>query len=65
MGFVGSAQMCMFVRRLDGLLLLTLLADYSASKAALLNMHESLRYELDNRYVQPSIGWRLSTFSIL
>lgn len=56
MGFVGSAQMCMFVRRLDGLLLLTLLADYSASKAALLNMHESLRYELDNRYVQPSIG---------
>ncbi|KAF8138370.1 retinal short-chain dehydrogenase reductase [Boletus edulis] len=34
MSFVGSAQM----------------SDYSASKAALLNMHESLRYELDNRY---------------
>lgn len=26
-------------------------ADYSASKAALVNLHESLRYELDKRYV--------------
>lgn len=25
-------------------------ADYSASKAALINLHESLRYELDKRY---------------
>ncbi|KAH0839835.1 retinal short-chain dehydrogenase reductase [Lanmaoa asiatica] len=39
MGFVGSAQM----------------SDYSASKAALLNMHESLRYELDKRYHSPGI----------
>ncbi|KAF8559191.1 retinal short-chain dehydrogenase reductase [Imleria badia] len=39
MSFVGSAQM----------------SDYSASKAALLNMHESLRYELDNRYHSPGI----------
>ncbi|KAF9238743.1 retinal short-chain dehydrogenase reductase [Melanogaster broomeanus] len=35
MGYVGCAQM----------------TDYCASKAALVNMHESLRYELDNRYV--------------
>ncbi|KAN0097551.1 hypothetical protein V8E55_001997 [Tylopilus felleus] len=39
MGLVGSAQM----------------SDYSASKAALLNMHESLRYELDNRYDSPGV----------
>ncbi|KAF9226687.1 NAD(P)-binding protein [Gyrodon lividus] len=39
MGLVGSAQM----------------TDYSASKAALVNMHESLRYELDNRYHCPRI----------
>ena len=26
-------------------------ADYNASKAALISLHESLRYELDNRYV--------------
>lgn len=26
-------------------------ADYAASKAALINLHESLRYELDKRYV--------------
>ncbi|KAG9317366.1 retinal short-chain dehydrogenase/reductase [Chiua virens] len=39
MGFVSSAQM----------------SDYSASKSALLTMHESLRYELDNRYHAPGI----------
>ncbi|KIM68923.1 hypothetical protein SCLCIDRAFT_1209140 [Scleroderma citrinum Foug A] len=39
MGLVGSAQM----------------TDYSASKAAVVNMHESLRYELDNRYNAPNI----------
>lgn len=39
MGLVGSAQM----------------TDYSASKAAVINMHESLRYELDNRYGVPQI----------
>jgi len=39
MSFVGCAQS----------------SDYSASKAALLNMHESLRYELDNRYHSPGI----------
>lgn len=35
MGMVGSAQMC----------------DYSASKAALVALNESLRYELDHQYV--------------
>ncbi|KAG8218547.1 hypothetical protein J3R82DRAFT_4188 [Butyriboletus roseoflavus] len=39
MSFVGTVQM----------------SDYSASKAALLNMHESLRYELDKRYHSPGI----------
>lgn len=39
MGLVGSAQM----------------TDYSASKAAVVNMIESLRYELDNRYGVPQI----------
>jgi len=39
MGLVGSAQM----------------TDYSASKAALISLHESLRYELDNRYLTPKI----------
>ncbi|KAI6130321.1 retinal short-chain dehydrogenase/reductase [Pisolithus croceorrhizus] len=39
MGLVGSAQM----------------TDYGASKAAVVNLHESLRYELDNRYGVPQI----------
>jgi len=39
MGLVGSAQM----------------TDYSASKAALVNLHESLRYELDKRHHAPGI----------
>jgi len=39
MGFVGSARM----------------SDYSASKAALVTMNESLRYELDNIYDAPGI----------
>jgi len=39
MGLVGSAQM----------------TDYSASKAALISLHESLRYELDKRYLTPKI----------
>lgn len=39
MGFAGSVQM----------------ADYSASKAALMTMHESLRYELDKVYEAPGI----------
>lgn len=30
-------------------------ADYSASKAAQISLHESLRYELDNRYHAPSV----------
>lgn len=30
----------------------TIIADYAASKAALINLHESLRYELDKRYVK-------------
>lgn len=32
-----------------------LTADYNASKAALISLHESLRYELDNQYRVPSI----------
>ncbi|KIM91192.1 hypothetical protein PILCRDRAFT_168122 [Piloderma croceum F 1598] len=39
MGLVGSPQM----------------TDYSASKAALISLHESLRYELDKRYLTPKI----------
>ncbi|EGO02038.1 hypothetical protein SERLA73DRAFT_177744 [Serpula lacrymans var. lacrymans S7.3] len=39
MGLVGSAQM----------------TDYSASKAALVSLHESLRYELDKRYLAPGV----------
>ncbi|KAK2466046.1 hypothetical protein APHAL10511_001688 [Amanita phalloides] len=39
MGFVGAAQM----------------TDYNASKAAIVSMHESLRYELDKRYKCPRI----------
>lgn len=39
MGLTGVAQM----------------SDYCASKAALVNLHESLRYELDNRYNCPKI----------
>ncbi|KAF8843081.1 retinal short-chain dehydrogenase reductase [Paxillus ammoniavirescens] len=39
LGLVGCAQM----------------TDYTASKAAVVNMHESLRYELNNRYHCPGI----------
>ncbi|KAF8639862.1 hypothetical protein AX17_001117 [Amanita inopinata Kibby_2008] len=39
MGYVGAAQMI----------------DYNASKAAVISMHESLRYELDKRYKCPKI----------
>ncbi|KAK4683972.1 hypothetical protein P7C73_g6237, partial [Tremellales sp. Uapishka_1] len=39
MGVIGAAQM----------------TDYAASKAALVSLHQSLRYELDNRYKTPSI----------
>lgn len=39
MGLVGAAQ----------------ISDYSASKAALVKLHESLRYELDKRYNAPLI----------
>uniref|UniRef100_A0A8H7Y088 Short-chain dehydrogenase/reductase 3 n=1 Tax=Psilocybe cubensis TaxID=181762 RepID=A0A8H7Y088_PSICU len=39
MGLVGAAQM----------------SDYCASKAAVKSLHESLRYELDNRYKCPEI----------
>jgi len=39
MGMVGAAQM----------------TDYSASKAAVISLHESLRYELDKRYKCPKI----------
>jgi len=39
MGLVGAAQV----------------ADYCASKAAVIGLHESLRYELDHRYHTPSI----------
>jgi short-subunit dehydrogenase len=39
LGRIGAAQM----------------TDYNASKAALISLHESLRYELDNRYRTPKI----------
>ncbi|KAH7887541.1 retinal short-chain dehydrogenase reductase [Phlebopus sp. FC_14] len=39
LGLVGSAQM----------------TDYCASKAAVINLHESLRYELNNRYHAPGV----------
>jgi len=39
LGLVGSAQM----------------TDYCASKAALVSLHESLRYELDHRYNAPQV----------
>ncbi|KDQ64381.1 hypothetical protein JAAARDRAFT_28003 [Jaapia argillacea MUCL 33604] len=39
MGMVGAAQM----------------TDYNASKAALVSLHDSLRYELDKRYKAPSV----------
>jgi short-subunit dehydrogenase len=39
MGLVGACQ----------------LSDYAASKAALMTLHESLRYELDKRYNAPKV----------
>lgn len=39
MGMAGAAQM----------------ADYCASKAGLISLHESLRYELDKRYLAPKV----------
>ncbi|EJD53533.1 retinal short-chain dehydrogenase/reductase [Auricularia subglabra TFB-10046 SS5] len=39
MGLVGSAQM----------------TDYCATKAGLISLHESIRYELDNRYNAPKV----------
>lgn len=44
LGLVGVAQM----------------TDYSASKAALINLHESLRYELDKRHKTPHIRTTLA-----
>ncbi|KAI0322450.1 retinal short-chain dehydrogenase/reductase [Amylostereum chailletii] len=38
-----------------GLVGATQMADYSASKAALIPLHESLRYELDKRYHAPGV----------
>ena len=52
MGMTGVAQMCKpayFTRDRLELILLYPAADYCASKAALIGMHESLRYELDKR----------------
>ena len=39
------------------------LADYSASKAALVNLNESLRYELDKLYVSHLAEWILTSTS--
>ena len=36
-------------------ILITYSADYNASKAALISLHESLRYELDHQYHTPGI----------
>ena len=55
MGLVGAAQMGMALLFHSFYKPLTLtLADYSASKAALVSLHESLRYELDKRWVVPA-----------
>jgi hypothetical protein len=65
MGLVGSAQMSEPMNRFVLLELQThiimLLADYSASKAALISLHESLRYELDNRYLSHPLHGVMST----
>ena len=39
----------------DSVLTESILADYAASKAALINLHESLRYELDHVYNAPGV----------
>jgi len=49
MGLVGAAQM----------------TDYCASKAALVALHQSLRFELDNRYHTPSVRTTLVLPSIV
>ena len=52
MGLVGSAQMSEpIIDVIPGTLsyFVKISADYSASKAALISLHESLRYELDKR----------------
>lgn len=56
MGLVGAAQMCKYLSfsLRDHILLNLHIADYSASKASLISLHESLRYELDKRFVPTS-----------
>lgn len=55
-GMVGIAQMstCYIYFATSSKLTFIVLADYNASKAALINLHESLRYELDKRYAAPA-----------
>lgn len=43
------------VSSVTGMIGVAQLSDYCASKAALISLHESLRYELDKRYKCPSI----------
>lgn len=52
MGMTGVAQMCKFDLVETNFVpkAFAPLADYCASKAAIIAMHESLRYELDKRY---------------
>lgn len=57
MGLVGAAQMSKSspVRSSSPDTRSQHTADYCASKAALVSLHESLRYELDKRYLTPKI----------
>ncbi|KAM5535527.1 hypothetical protein V8D89_010864 [Ganoderma adspersum] len=43
------------VSSVSGMVGMARLTDYGASKAALINLHESLRYELDDVYKAPSV----------
>ncbi|PIL37304.1 hypothetical protein GSI_00997 [Ganoderma sinense ZZ0214-1] len=43
------------VSSVSGMVGMARLTDYGASKAALINLHESLRYELDHVYKAPSV----------
>jgi len=43
------------VASIAGLIGITQLSDYTASKAAVVSLHESLRYELDKRYQAPQV----------
>ncbi|KAI0268187.1 retinal short-chain dehydrogenase/reductase [Gloeopeniophorella convolvens] len=51
----NKAGHIMTVASVAGLVGMAQMTDYNASKAALISLHESLRYELDKRYKVPQI----------